>query len=34
MKAKMIKASTAVTADILFVLQAVGTDFLATVLLA
>lgn len=34
MKAKMIKVSTTVTADVLFVLQAVGTNLLATALLA
>ena len=34
MKAKMIKVSDTVTADVLFVLQAVGTNLLATALLA
>lgn len=34
MKAKMIKVSAAVTADVLFILQAVGTSLLATALLA
>ena len=34
MKAKMIKVSATVTADVLFVLQAVGTNLLATALLA
>ena len=29
MKAKMIKVSAAVTADVLFILQAVGTNLLA-----
>ena len=33
MKAKMIKVSAAVTADVLFILQAVGTNLLATALL-
>ena len=32
MKAKMIKVSAAVTADVLFILQAVGTNLLATAL--
>ena len=34
MKAKMIKGSATVAADVLFVLQAVGTNLLATALLA
>lgn len=34
MEAKMIKGSAAVTADVLFILQAVGTNLLATALLA
>lgn len=34
MKAKMIKVSATVTSDVLFVLQAVGTNLLATALLA
>lgn len=34
MKTKMIKGSAAVAADVLFVLQAVGTNLLATALLA
>ena len=34
MKAKMIKVSAAVTADFLFILQAVGTNLLASALLA
>ena len=34
MKAKMIKVSAAVTADVLFILQAVGTNLLASALLA
>lgn len=33
MKAKMIKVSAAVAADVLFILQAVGTNLLATALL-
>ncbi len=33
MKAKMIKVSVIVAADVLFVLQAVGTNLLATALL-
>ena len=34
MEAKMIKGSATVTADVLFVLQTVGTNLLATALLA
>ena len=34
MKAKMIKVSAAVTADVLVILKAVGTNLLATALLA
>ena len=33
MKAKMIKVSDVVTVDVLFILQAVGTNLLATALL-
>ena len=33
MKAKMIKVSATVPADVLFILQAVGTKLLATALL-
>ena len=33
MKDKMIKVSAAVAADVLFILQAVGTNLLATALL-
>ena len=34
MKAKMIKVFATVVADVLFILQAVGTNLLATALLA
>ena len=33
MKAKMIRVSATVAADVLFILQAVGTNLLATALL-